>query len=145
MNVQSFEGSIYQRFHKWPLFSQTNRLPGRNFISHTIVLDIQAYRRRIVHAAAIGAVDQALICFHIIINLNIGSIPDILSVTDILRKFLDHIPIILGVKFSKATSNDEAKAAQKQLINAIIGVVAVVVLLSILYAVREPLIAWANS
>ena len=53
--------------------------------------------------------------------------------------------IILGVKFSKATSNDEAKAAQKQLINAIIGVVAVVVLLSILYAIREPLIAWANS
>ena len=53
--------------------------------------------------------------------------------------------IILGVKFSKASSNDEAQAAKKQLINAIIGVVAIVVLLSILYAIRQPLIEWANS
>ncbi|MBQ9790570.1 MAG: hypothetical protein IJW24_03145 [Clostridia bacterium] len=53
--------------------------------------------------------------------------------------------IILGVKISKAPSNDEVQAAKKQLINAIIGVVAVVILLSILYAIRGPLIDWANS
>jgi len=53
--------------------------------------------------------------------------------------------IILGVRMSKAQGNEEVKAIQQQLINAIIGVVAVVVLLSILYAIREPLIEWANS
>jgi len=53
--------------------------------------------------------------------------------------------IILGVKFSKANGTDETQAAKKQLINAIIGIVAVIVLLSILYAIREPLIDWANS
>ena len=53
--------------------------------------------------------------------------------------------IILGVKFSKANGPDETQAAKKQLINAIIGVVAIIVLLSVLYAIREPLIDWANS
>ena len=53
--------------------------------------------------------------------------------------------IILGVKISKAQSNDEVKAAQQQLINAIIGFVSVFVLLIILYAIREPLVAWANG
>lgn len=53
--------------------------------------------------------------------------------------------VILGVKFSKAENSQEQDAARKQLINAIIGVVAIVVLLSILYAIRDPLIAWANG
>ena len=53
--------------------------------------------------------------------------------------------VILGVKMSKANGGDEMAAAKKQLINAIIGVVTIVVLLSILYAIREPLIAWANG
>lgn len=53
--------------------------------------------------------------------------------------------VILGVRLSKAESNQEQDAARKQLINAIIGVISVVVLLSILYAIREPLIAWANG
>lgn len=53
--------------------------------------------------------------------------------------------IILGVKIAKAPSNDEVQAAKKQLINAIIGFVAVAILLSILYAIRGPLVAWANG
>lgn len=53
--------------------------------------------------------------------------------------------VILGVKISKAESNDEVAAAKKQLVNAIIGFVTVVILLSILYAIREPLVAWANG
>jgi len=53
--------------------------------------------------------------------------------------------IILGVKMAKAEGSQEMEAAKKQLINAIIGVVAIVVLLSILFAIREPLIEWANS
>ena len=53
--------------------------------------------------------------------------------------------VILGVKFSKAQGQEEVTAAKKQLVNAIIGVVAIIVLLSILYAIREPLIQWANG
>jgi len=53
--------------------------------------------------------------------------------------------LILGVKLSKAENSQEIDTAKKQLINAIIGVVAIVVLLSVLYAIREPLIAWANN
>ena len=53
--------------------------------------------------------------------------------------------VILGVRFSKAESNQEIDMARKQLISAIIGVVSIVILLSILYTIREPLIAWANG
>ena len=53
--------------------------------------------------------------------------------------------IILGVKLAKAESSQEVDAARKQLINAIIGAITIVVLLGILYAIREPLIAWANG
>ena len=53
--------------------------------------------------------------------------------------------IVLGVKFSKAQGQEEVTAAKKQLVNAIIGVITIVVLLSILYAIRDPLIQWANS
>lgn len=53
--------------------------------------------------------------------------------------------IVLGVKFSKAQGQEEVTAAKKQLVNAIIGVITILVLLSILYAIREPLIQWANS
>ena len=53
--------------------------------------------------------------------------------------------LILGVKLSKAENGQEIDAAKKQLINAIIGVVTIVILLSVLYTIREPLIAWANN
>ena len=53
--------------------------------------------------------------------------------------------IVLGVMFSKAQGQEEVTAAKKQLVNAIIGVITIVVLLSILYAIRDPLIQWANS
>ena len=53
--------------------------------------------------------------------------------------------VILGVKLSKAEKAEDFEAAKKQLISAIIGVVTITVLLSILYAIREPLIEWANN
>ena len=53
--------------------------------------------------------------------------------------------IFLGVKMSKAENAEEMNNAKKQLINGIIGFVAIFVLLAILYAIREPLIDWANN
>ena len=53
--------------------------------------------------------------------------------------------VILGVKFSRAENAQEVDAARKQLINAIIGVISIVILLAILYAIRDPLIDWANG
>lgn len=53
--------------------------------------------------------------------------------------------VILGVKFSKAENSQEADAAKKQLTNAIIGVVAIIILLSILYAIRGSLVSYGNS
>lgn len=53
--------------------------------------------------------------------------------------------IIIGVKFAKAEDAKERAALQKVLVNGIIGFVAVVVLLGILYAIRGPLVTWMNS
>ena len=53
--------------------------------------------------------------------------------------------IILGVQYSKSTSDDERKAAQKKLISFVIGAVVVIGLITLLYAIREPLAQWANS
>jgi len=53
--------------------------------------------------------------------------------------------VILGVRFAKAEDSKERGALQKALINGIIGFVAILVLLIILYAIREPLATWMNS
>ena len=53
--------------------------------------------------------------------------------------------IFLGVKMAKAENAEDMNNAKKQLINAIIGFIAIFALLAILYAIREPLIDWANS
>ena len=53
--------------------------------------------------------------------------------------------IILGVRFARSQGAEEVAAAKKQLINAIIGAVTIAILLSILYAIREPLIDWVNG
>lgn len=53
--------------------------------------------------------------------------------------------IILGVQYSKSESTDERKNAQKKLISFIVGAVVIMVLLVLLYALREPLAEWANA
>ena len=53
--------------------------------------------------------------------------------------------IILGVGYSKAENGDERKAAQKRLISFVIGAVVVLILIILLYALREPLSNWADS
>jgi len=53
--------------------------------------------------------------------------------------------IILGVKYAKAEESKERAALQKALINGIIGFLSVLVLLAILFAIREPLVDWMNS
>ena len=53
--------------------------------------------------------------------------------------------LIIGVRMAKADNANDVAAARSQLISAIIGVVVIVVLLSVLYAIREPLISWANN
>lgn len=53
--------------------------------------------------------------------------------------------VIVGVKFAKAEDSKARSALQTALVNGIIGFVAVITLISILYAIREPLIDWMNS
>lgn len=53
--------------------------------------------------------------------------------------------IILGVGYSKAENGDERKAAQKRLISFVVGAVVVLILIILLYALREPLSNWADS
>ena len=68
--------------------------------------------------------------------------PYVLSVVSALCLFYG---IFLGVKYVKA--EDEAAKAnmQKTLVNFIIGAVTVIVLLSILYAIRGPLADFING
>ena len=53
--------------------------------------------------------------------------------------------IILGVKFAKAEDSKERKALQKALVSGVVGFVAVLLLLTIVYAIREPLVDFMNS
>ena len=53
--------------------------------------------------------------------------------------------IILGVKFARAEDSKERKQLQTALVNGIIGIAAVLILVIILYAIREPLVDWMNS
>ena len=76
------------------------------------------------------------------------------TVTSPLYKFIDLIgpyaigvllvlsmiyAIILGVRYSKSDDDAARKNAQQQLINFLIGAIAIIVLLVILYAIRKPL------
>lgn len=53
--------------------------------------------------------------------------------------------IFLGVKYAKAQDESEKANAQKTLVNFIIGAVVVLVLISVLYAIRAPLAEWINN
>ena len=53
--------------------------------------------------------------------------------------------IILGVGYSKAATTDERKAAQKKIISFVIGLVVILGLVVLLYAIREPLAQWASQ
>lgn len=53
--------------------------------------------------------------------------------------------VIFGVKFAKAETGEEKSKLQKVLINGIIGFLTIFVLITILYAIREPLAEWMNS
>ena len=53
--------------------------------------------------------------------------------------------IIMGVKYAKAEDSKERAALQKALVNGGIGFLAVLVLVVIVYAIREPLVEYMNS
>ena len=53
--------------------------------------------------------------------------------------------IFLGVKYAKAENEADKLNAQKTLVNFIIGAVVVVILISVLYAIREPLGRWIDE
>ena len=53
--------------------------------------------------------------------------------------------IFLGVKYAKAQTVDEKANMQKTIVNFAIGAVVVIVLISVLYAIRGPLVSWINS
>ena len=53
--------------------------------------------------------------------------------------------VIVGVKFAEAEGKEERAKLQKVLVNGVIGFVAVLILLAVLYAIREPLVRWMNS
>lgn len=68
--------------------------------------------------------------------------PIAMSVVLILSMFYG---IFLGVKYAKAEKVDEKANAQKVLINFVIGAVIVLILIAIIYAIREPLAAFING
>lgn len=47
--------------------------------------------------------------------------------------------VAIGVQYSRAETSDDRQKAKKRLINAIIGFGLVLVLVSVLYAIRKPL------
>ena len=53
--------------------------------------------------------------------------------------------IFMGAKYAKAENEADKLNAQKTLVNFIIGAVTVIILLSVLYAIRGPLAAWINE
>ena len=53
--------------------------------------------------------------------------------------------VIVGVKYAKAEKAEDRAVLHKVLINGVIGFVAVIILLGILYAIRGPLVRWMNS
>ena len=53
--------------------------------------------------------------------------------------------VIMGVKFAKTEKAEERAVLQKALINGVIGFLTVLVLIIVLYAIREPLVDWMNS
>ena len=53
--------------------------------------------------------------------------------------------VFLGVKYSKAQTAEEKANAQKILVNFCIGAVTVIILIAVVYAIREPLSNWIYS
>lgn len=53
--------------------------------------------------------------------------------------------IFLGVKYAKAEDPGEKENLHKILVNFCIGAVSVLILIAILYAIREPLVALIDS
>lgn len=68
--------------------------------------------------------------------------PYALSVVLVLSIFYG---IFLGVKYAHAEDEATKANAQKTLINFIIGAVVIIILLGVLYAIREPLGRWITS
>ncbi len=68
--------------------------------------------------------------------------PYAISVVGMLSLFYG---IFLGVKYAKSETADQKANAQKTLINFVIGAVVVIVLISVLYAIREPLSNWITE
>lgn len=68
--------------------------------------------------------------------------PYALGVVTVLSLFYG---VFLGVKYAKAKDESEKAGAQKTLINFIIGAGIIIVLISILYAIREPLAAFIDG
>lgn len=53
--------------------------------------------------------------------------------------------IFLGVKYAKAEDETQKANAQKVLVNFVIGAVTVLILIVVLYAIREPLANYING
>ena len=71
---------------------------------------------------------------------NVG--PYALAVVSLLSLFYG---IMLGVKYAQADSEEKKRNLHQTLINFIIGAVTIIILISILYAIREPLANWMSS
>ena len=68
--------------------------------------------------------------------------PIAISVVLILSMFYG---LFLGVKYAKAEKADEKANTQKVLVNFIIGAVIVLILIAVIYAIREPLAEFIDA
>lgn len=53
--------------------------------------------------------------------------------------------VVLGTQYSKAVSADERDTARKKLINAVLGFVIVIILVALLWVLKDPLMRAMNN
>ena len=71
--------------------------------------EIQSAAGGVVYHRAVGRKDKALIVLDVVVKLYIRAIPNFLSVAHIGGKFLDNVPVVVGLEFVAVTPEVEEK------------------------------------
>ena len=84
-----------------------NGFAGSNFVKFTIDAEPDLDERGIVRPSAVGADYQRTVSLYIIVDFDIGSVPDIVTTAECGAYFLYAIPVIIVIKLIAVTPQIE--------------------------------------
>ena len=107
VNIRLF--AQFQSEQSWFLLVDIDGLSAWNAVKHFVALHPHVNGRWVVHANVIHRPNKGVVGGYVAVDLSVGSIPNVISATNLCQKIFHYIPIVVVIKLVAMSPNVEKK------------------------------------